>query len=88
MAKWVYEIAQKCSDADFELVDIKGFNLPLLDEVQIDARGIWTGVKERDDHLRSADFLDVDHYPEITFTGPLIEPDSMLKPNVILESRS
>ena len=30
-------------------------------EVQIDAREIWTGVKEGDDHLRSADFLDVDH---------------------------
>src|SRR5438128_3778668 len=25
-------------------------------EVKIDARNIWTGVKERDDHLRSADF--------------------------------
>src|SRR6187455_3735437 len=32
VAKWVYEIAQKRSDADFELVDIKDFNLPLLDE--------------------------------------------------------
>ena len=30
-------------------------------KVQIDARGIWTGVKERDDHLRSGDFLDVEH---------------------------
>jgi NAD(P)H-dependent FMN reductase len=30
--KWVYEIAQKRSDAEFELVDIKDFNLPLLDE--------------------------------------------------------
>ena len=32
VAKWVYEIAQKRSDAVFELVDIKDFNLPLLDE--------------------------------------------------------
>src|SRR3989442_14304222 len=32
VAKWVYEIAQKRSDAEFELVDIKEFNLPLLDE--------------------------------------------------------
>src|SRR3979411_2426746 len=32
VAKWVYEIAQKRSDAEFELVDIKDFNLPLLDE--------------------------------------------------------
>ena len=32
VAKWVYEIAQNRSDAEFELVDIKDFNLPLLDE--------------------------------------------------------
>jgi NAD(P)H-dependent FMN reductase len=32
VAKWVYAIAQKRSDAEFELVDIKDFNLPLLDE--------------------------------------------------------
>jgi len=32
VAKWVYEIAQKRSDAEFELVDIKDFDLPLLDE--------------------------------------------------------
>jgi NAD(P)H-dependent FMN reductase len=32
VAKWVHEIAQKRSDALFELVDIKDFNLPLLDE--------------------------------------------------------
>lgn len=32
VAKWVYEIAQKRTDAEFELVDIRDFNLPLLDE--------------------------------------------------------
>lgn len=32
VAGWVYDIAHKRSDADFELVDIKDFNLPLLDE--------------------------------------------------------
>src|SRR3979409_1194908 len=32
VAKWVHEIAKKRSDAEFELVDIKDFNLPLLDE--------------------------------------------------------
>src|SRR5207247_6603280 len=42
-------------------------------DVKIDAQGIWTGVKERDDHLRSADFLDVEHHPEITFSGNQIE---------------
>jgi NAD(P)H-dependent FMN reductase len=32
VARWVYEIAQRRGDAKFELVDIKDFNLPLLDE--------------------------------------------------------
>jgi NAD(P)H-dependent FMN reductase len=32
VARWVNEIAQKRSDAKFELVDIADFNLPLLDE--------------------------------------------------------
>src|SRR4030088_3544452 len=32
VAQWVHQIAQKRSDAEFELVDIKDFNLPLLDE--------------------------------------------------------
>ena len=42
-------------------------------EVTIDARGIWTGEPERDAHLRSADFLDVERYPEITFAGNQVE---------------
>jgi NAD(P)H-dependent FMN reductase len=32
MAGWVYEIAAKRNDAEFELEDIKDYNLPLLDE--------------------------------------------------------
>ena len=32
VAKWVYEVAKQRSDAEFELVDIKDFNLPLHDE--------------------------------------------------------
>lgn len=38
-------------------------------EVQIDARGLWTGEKDRDAHLRSKDFLDVDAHPQIRFSG-------------------
>jgi len=33
VAHWVYEIAENRSDAEFEVVDIKDFNLPLLDEI-------------------------------------------------------
>src|SRR6476646_8616407 len=32
VARWVHEIARKRTDADFEVVDIQDFNLPLLDE--------------------------------------------------------
>jgi polyisoprenoid-binding protein YceI len=42
-------------------------------EVAIDAAGIWTGEPDRDDHLRSADFLDVQNHPKITFKGDRVE---------------
>jgi hypothetical protein len=32
VVRWVYEIARQRQDAEFELVDIKDFDLPLLDE--------------------------------------------------------
>lgn len=32
VARWVHEIAAKRKDAEFELVDVQAFNLPLLDE--------------------------------------------------------
>ena len=36
-------------------------------DVVIDASSIDTGVADRDAHLRSADFFEVERYPEITF---------------------
>src|SRR5574340_1496231 len=42
-------------------------------EVRIDAKSIWTGEPDRDAHLRSADFLDTEHHPEITFTGDQVQ---------------
>lgn len=32
VARWVYELARKRGDAEYELVDIKDFDLPMLDE--------------------------------------------------------
>jgi len=38
-------------------------------EGEMDAAAIWTGEPDRDAHLRSADFLDVENNPKITFSG-------------------
>jgi polyisoprenoid-binding protein YceI len=40
---------------------------------RIDATGLWTGEPERDAHLRSADFFDVDNHPLISFEGRFTE---------------
>lgn len=32
VAKWIYEIARQRKDTEVELVDIRDYNLPLLDE--------------------------------------------------------
>lgn len=42
-------------------------------EVRINAASLWTGEPERDAHLRSSDFLDVEHHPEINFISSRVE---------------
>ncbi len=41
--------------------------------VTIDAAGLWSGEPDRDAHLRSADFLDVENHPTINFRGRGVE---------------
>ncbi len=43
-------------------------------DVVIDATSIDTGVADRDGHLRSADFFDVEKFPELTFKTTKVEP--------------
>lgn len=42
VARWIFEIARKRSDARFELVDIASFNLPHLDEPMPPSLGKYT----------------------------------------------
>ena len=42
-------------------------------EIVIDPASVDTKIKRRDDHLRSADFFDIAHYPTITFTAAEVD---------------
>lgn len=42
-------------------------------EVEIDAASIDTRVDQRDEHLRSADFLDAENHPKITYHSKSVE---------------
>ena len=41
----------------------------------INASSVDTGIKDRDDHLRTADFFDVENYPTIEFRSKSIKPN-------------
>jgi polyisoprenoid-binding protein YceI len=58
-------------------------NLPASSvEFHIKTTSIDTNVADRDKHLRSADFFDVEKYPEITFKSESIQPAGKDKYNV------
>jgi polyisoprenoid-binding protein YceI len=42
-------------------------------EVVIDVASVNTGVGDRDGHLKSADFFDVENYPQMTFKSTKVE---------------
>jgi polyisoprenoid-binding protein YceI len=42
-------------------------------DVRLEAASISTREPQRDAHLKSADFLDADNYPYLTFTGRRVE---------------
>jgi polyisoprenoid-binding protein YceI len=44
-------------------------------EFEIDTDSIITGIGKRDDHLKSADFFDIEKYPKITFKSTGSEQD-------------
>jgi polyisoprenoid-binding protein YceI len=45
-------------------------------DVSVDLHGIDTRDPKRDEHLRSADFFDVEHHPTVTFRSTRVEAPS------------
>jgi NAD(P)H-dependent FMN reductase len=56
VAKWVYEIAKTRTDADFELIDLREVNLPLLDEPFPPSLGKYTKQHTKDWSAKIASF--------------------------------
>lgn len=52
-------------------------NVPVANSIhlEIDVKSISTKSKDRDNHLRSADFFDVTQYPVIVFKGDTLDSD-------------
>ncbi|MDC8003830.1 YceI family protein [Aureisphaera galaxeae] len=69
----ITRIAGKFNDYSMELdMDEDDFTQSKL-SVTIQVNSIDTGIPARDEHLLTADFFDVETYPEITFVSETIE---------------
>ncbi|MDX3239598.1 YceI family protein [Streptomyces sp. ME03-5709C] len=55
-------------------IDVAQQPLASFVEAVIDAASIDTGNGTRDEHLRSADFLDVDRHPTVTYRSSSLDP--------------
>ncbi|MEW6658910.1 MAG: YceI family protein [Thermodesulfobacteriota bacterium] len=74
MVSWVHGLFGKVAGTlDFDPLDVEKAGVA----VEIDATSIYTGVEQRDGHLKSADFLEVDKYPAITFKSTRVEPGGL-----------
>jgi polyisoprenoid-binding protein YceI len=62
------------SDFDATFTYVTGEPQSWQARATIQAASIDTGVERRDDHLRSAEFLEVDKYPTIEFTTSQVVP--------------
>ena len=56
VARWVHEIAKQRGDADYEIVDIRDYNLPLLDEPTPPSMGQYSQPHTRAWSARIAPF--------------------------------
>lgn len=66
----ISEVTGRFNEFEGELtVDPTSKTLVTAGKGVIQAKSIDTGIAKRDDHLRGADFFEVEKFPTITFTG-------------------
>jgi polyisoprenoid-binding protein YceI len=53
--------------------------------VDVKATTVTTGIKRRDNHLRSADFFDAEHFPDITVAVTGADPADSDELNVLAD---
>lgn len=68
-------VAGRFNDFDLKLTYLEGDWTASKVIFTIQAASIYTGIEARDEHLRSADFFDVEQYPEIRFVSNRIEAE-------------
>ena len=74
MVSWVHGLFSKVTGTlNFDPQNVAA----AIVAVEIDAASIYTGVEQRDNHLKSADFLDVEKFPTITFKSTTVEADGL-----------
>lgn len=69
----ISKVSGKFTDFDVKLVYDDADITKSSVSATIKAASIDTGIENRDKHLRTADFFDVEKYPEITFQSKRIE---------------
>jgi polyisoprenoid-binding protein YceI len=70
MVTWVRgQFKNVSGDLEFDPEDLTKTKIDTV----IKAETVWTGEPARDAHLRSADFLDVEHHPTIEFHSKRVE---------------
>jgi len=69
IAKVKGDIKSFSGNIESELEDLTDSQI----ELNIDTNSIYTGIKDRDDHLKSDDFLDTNQFPHIKFVSTSIE---------------
>ena len=55
---------------EFDPLDLRRLSV----EAEIEVKSLTTGHPERDEHLLSADYFDVERYPKIIFKSARVEP--------------